>query len=140
MNRKREDSAQISKEGTPAITARIVLGDALTITGIIALSALAMYLGISNGKRLPFFLVGYLAWCLVVITKSWLHKEPFTLRDRFLFLLASALSALIFLTQAVMNSWNGKPAVLSWVLSTSWLVIAAYQFFVFSSKNLREMQ
>lgn len=140
MNYKREDSAQISKEDTRGITTRIILGDTLTVTGIIALSVLGMYLGISNGKGLPFFLVAYLAWGLFVIIKSWLHREPFTLKDRFFLLLASALCALIFLSGAVMNSLNAKPAVLSWVFSTGWLVIAAYQFFVFSSKGLQEMQ
>lgn len=140
MSHKVEGGVQILEAGTRGMNARIVLGDVLTIVGIVVLSILGMYLGLPNSKVRRIYFVAYLAWVLFILIKFLLHKEPLTLGDRFFLLLFSAVASLSSLVRAVIHSWDEKPPVFLWISGISWLVIAAYQFFVFSSKDLRERQ
>ena len=140
MNHKIDGSAQISGDRTHVMSVRITLGDILTVAGMVTLSILRMYLALPNSKVRRFYFVACLVWTLFIVIKSWLHKEPFTLGDRFLILLFSALAALSSLVQAVMHSWDEKPPVLSWIFGASYLAIAIYQFLIFSSKDVQELQ
>jgi hypothetical protein len=140
MNHKIDDGAQISEDRIHVMSARIILGDILTIVGMVTLSILGMYLALPDSKVRRFYFAAYLVWTLFIVIKSWLHKEPFTLRDRFFILLFSALVALSSLVQAVRHSWDEKTPVLSWIFSASYLVIAIYQFLIFSSKDGQELQ
>jgi hypothetical protein len=139
MSHPTDGVTRISKEGMGR-SVRILLGDFLTIVGMVALSIWGMYLGLPNTRVRRFCFVAYLVWTLFIVIKAWLHKEPFTLRDRFFILLFSALVALSSLIQAVMHSWDEKPPVLSWIFCASYLAIAIYQFLVFSSKDVQELQ
>jgi hypothetical protein len=139
MNHQSSNGGQISEKDARGMTARILFGDTLTIVGMLALCLLAGHLGESNARIRRFYFALYLVWILFVVIKLGVGRKPLPLKDRFSFLLLSAFAALSSFTQALLNSWKGKPLFLSLIFGTCWLVIAAYQFFIFSSKDLREI-
>ncbi|HWF02914.1 MAG TPA: hypothetical protein VHA06_04460 [Candidatus Angelobacter sp.] len=139
MNQQSSNDGPISEKDARGMAARIVFGDALTLVGMLALCLLAGHFGEPNARIRHFYLAFYLAWTLFMVIKVGVGRKPFPLKERFFFLLISAFATLSYFIQVLLNSMKGKSPFLSLIIGACCLVIAAYQFFIFSSKDLREI-
>lgn len=122
------------------MNSRIMDGDILTFAAIVALSLWDVFSDALEGWTKYLYLITYLAFFLFVVIKSLLRRKLLTLKDRFVLLLVTAWAALASFSQVSINFWNEKLLLRPLILSASWFVLAGYQFFIFSSKDLRETQ
>ena len=117
---------------------RIIAGEILTLVAMLALSLWEVLSRVPDGRIKNLYLASYLVFILFIMIKSVLRRKLFTLKERFSLLLITAWAALVSFIQLSMNLWNEKPLLRPLIVSASWLALAAYQFFIFSSKDLRE--
>jgi hypothetical protein len=120
------------------MSSKMIAGDILTLVAMLALSLWEVFSRAPDGRTKNLYLATYLVFILFIIIKSLLRRRLFMLKERFFLLLVIAWAALVSFIQVSMNLWNEKPLLRSLIVSASWLALAAYQFFIFSSKDLRE--
>lgn len=128
------------EKSTLVAATRITVGDILTFVAIFTLLLVEVFVGTPEGRIKYLYLITYLVIFIFIVIKSLLRGKVFALKERFVFLLVTAWAALVSVIELSINFWNGKLLFRPLVFSTSWLVIAAYQFFIFSSKDLQETQ
>jgi hypothetical protein len=121
------------------------IGDTLSVVGVVALSATAMYFGMAGDGNQRFFPVAYIAGFLLIAVKRWFDKEPLIPRpprwQRFYISLFFLLVALFYLVQAVMDPLSGWKSARMWIFGLGWILLAVYELYVFyQNENAPETQ